>query len=125
MNEVSKCEVVYFKDVKKQIFKKKIEDAFDGVIDAGKAVGRCAIENPSKVVAVATSVALVVGKLAKYQSAREDRIHRERDFYDMRTRSYTRARRKLKPSEQREIERRYAAGERYSDILYSMRLNER
>ena len=52
----------------------------------------------------------------------EDKVHRERDFYDPRVGKTTRASRKLKSYELNEIERRYNRGESYQSILFDMGL---
>ena len=125
MNEKINAEVVNFNDVKRQILKKKVEDAINGAKNTAKTTVRWVAEHPSETVALVTSGALLMGKLTKYKGIREDRIHRDQDFYDRRACSYSRAKRKPTFAERREIERRYANGERYSDILFDMRLNER
>lgn len=81
-------------------------------------------EHPVEVASIIGASATVVSKGYKWSKLHEEKLHRERDFYDARVGKYTRANRKLKGWERDEIEMRYNAGESYNRILGDMGLRK-
>lgn len=79
-------------------------------------------DHPVETLSIIGGVATGASKAYKFAKLHEDKVHRERDFYDPRVGKTTRASRKLKSYELNEIERRYSRGESYQSILFDMGL---
>ena len=111
-----------------QIKRKAKEYYNKGKEKAKKAIGdlSCWVENNQ---ALAGLIVVGGGKLIheaiKYHNSRQEKIHRDRDFYDPRRGTYTQTRRKVSNREALEIERRYQRGESYREILSDMGLVRR
>jgi hypothetical protein len=81
-------------------------------------------ENPVAASVIAGSIATTSVKVASIVRINDERIRRERDFYDPRTGKHTMAKRKPRGSELDEIEWRYSIGESYNSILRDMNLRK-
>ena len=117
--------VVYFDDVKKDIWKKKAKDALNKAKDGCIQAANWVKDNPATVASIASGTAIVATKLTKHSQIRSEERRRERSFYDPRTGVYTYAKRDLSAREKKEIVNRHQRGEAYSDILYDMHLTRR
>lgn len=104
-------------------FKKKASDMFWG---AAKGLSDICQNHPDEVrviVPLAAGAVAGAGALLKnHKKHRREENHKSCEFYDPRTHRWTFTRRPLKPQEQFEVARRYAAGESYEEIFYRMRL---
>ena len=114
--------VVFFKDFKKEAFKKKVKDT----IDAGKqkvtsGIQWC-LEHPAEAAGLAAIGAPLIAKGVKYKTVKTEEKRRETEFYDPRTGMYAKARRPLTAREKLRAEERYKSGENWSHILDDMRL---
>lgn len=75
------------------------------------------------IVPLAAGILAAGGKFASNQMKRKrEDNHKNCEFYDARTHRWAFTRRPLRPQEQFEVARRYAAGESYEEIFYRMRL---
>ena len=82
------------------------------------------VNHPYEAMALGGSIVAGATKGVRMAKHHEEKVHRERDFYDPRTGRYTRAKRKPKNYELDEIEFRYRNGESYNEILREMNLRQ-
>lgn len=104
--------------------KAKTEEIKSKAIDKGRKTADWVISHPVESLALMGAVTSAVSKGYKCAKLYEDKVHRERDFYDPRCGKTTRAKRKLKPWEYDEVEFRYESGESYNSILRDMGLRK-
>ena len=126
MNEKQTRE--FFLKVKWRNFKLKMKDRFH------KFVNRCRdliANRPEVFTAFIGLFATLLGGMFKMLSGRKrDKANEEEKrlkdcyYFDKRRGHYVETRRKLNSRELLELDRRYKAGEDYTEILYSMRLTK-
>ena len=82
------------------------------------------INHPYEAMALSGSIVAGTTKVVKVAKHHEEKVHRERDFYDPRCGRTTRCKRRPSNYELDEIEFRYRNGESYNEILREMGLRK-
>lgn len=82
------------------------------------------INHPYEAAGLGTTAVIGTREVVRAVRRHEDKVHRERDFYDPRCGRTTRAKRRPSTYELDEIEFRYRNGESYNEILREMNLRQ-
>lgn len=105
-------------------FKIWLSNAKKKVVDAATKTVKWVKENPIAAATIAGAVASSASKGYRAYRLHEEKVARDRRFYDPRTGKYTTSRRNLKGWELDEIEERYNNGESYNSILRDLGLRK-
>ena len=105
-------------------FKVWLSNAKKKVMDAATKTVKWVKENPIAAATIAGAVASSASKGYRAYQIYEEKVARNRRFYDPRTGKYTTSRRNLRGWELDEIEERYNNGESYNSILRDLGLRK-